>query len=71
MVLSRWNSVFSDEKEKREARSIHNGAIVLHCMMCRRVISEEMMSFDIKIKETTTVPQIEETTTTIVSLDGS
>ena len=43
--------VISDENEKLEMRSIGNGAIALHCMMCKRVTSEEMMSFDIALAQ--------------------
>ena len=44
-------SVISDENEKLEMKSIDNGVIALHCVMCKRVTSEESASFDIMLTQ--------------------
>ena len=41
--------MISDENEKLEMKSIDNGMIALYCVMCKRVISEESVSFDITL----------------------
>ena len=35
-------SVISDENEKPEMKSIDNGVIALYCVMCKRVMSDEI-----------------------------
>ena len=42
-------SVISDENEKLKMKSIDNGMIALYCVMCKRVISKESVSFDIML----------------------
>ena len=44
-------SVISDENEKLEMKSIDNGMIALHCVMCEGVTSEESVSFDIVLTQ--------------------
>ena len=43
--------VISDENEKFEARPIDDDVIALCCVMRKRVISEEMISFDITLTQ--------------------
>ena len=43
--------VISDENEKLEMKSIDNGMIALHCVMCEGVTSEESVSFDIVLTQ--------------------
>ena len=44
-------SVISDENEKLKMKSIDNGVIALHCVMCKRVMPEESASFDIVLTQ--------------------
>ena len=51
-------------------RPIDNGAIALHCVMCKRVTSEELVSFDIMLTQLVSAHLVEMSRSLLRSVNG-